>query len=651
MLRLGLALTLFIVPGAALYLLLKNEAGETGEPVGLIPIGFALSIPLIALIGLGGRVAGLPFAAVRILFTLVGTSELVLLSRRPGAGFRIGRLADSARGIAKNPPMLLALILAFLFTFHDYLFFLDDATYGAYVTNWQFSSQLGFQNLIHDPATTEHIRFWLALFPMSQSLLADLSGVPGLLLLGNYLELFLAPLAVLTLYWFARVLGLSQTASGFSALMQTVLFVYLQGNQRPVGRWFYQSLAEDKVAAVFLLSPVLFVFALNYLRDPAKRNLVLVLLCGIGLMLTHPVILFMACVIAAGMSLFAWVSGQADMRRVVSLGIVFIVVMSPFMTIRAIDNAGHFGGPYNGVQAADTYEIELYVHYLDGGLYGLNPGVLEFSDLPLEGAAYDAYQFARAIPFILLFLGGALAFLRLKRGPLYWYLAAANALIFFALLPYTGWMLGFFTSARLLYRLAWFAPLGISSALILLSLRDWARGRIRRGRGVRLSLPGLLLCFLVAAPMLVFSVLPRVPAYFRLLDRNAQLAQVGEQIDRRAGEAVTVIALDYNDLQLIPTISSRALLISFREEQEYNGFNNFMPLEQVHERISASNVIRSLAPEIPSDVRCDLIREYDVRYILVRAHQTGKYRALVEACGVIVIAEFATDDYVLFRFE
>lgn len=655
MLRLALALTLFIVPGASMYLLIRKNDTRPDEPLGLLPIGFALSIFLIAALGLIGRMVGWSFDIVRILFALVGFIILLLSSAsKTAASISIPALTDALRRVVKNPALTLALTLAFLFTFHDYLFFLDDATYGAYVTNWQRSSHLGFQNLIHDPTTTEHIRFWLALFPMSQSLLVELSGVPALLLLSNYLELFLVPLALIALYWFVRFLGASQTASGFSALIQVALFAYIQGNQRPVGRWFFQSMAEDKVAAVFLLTPVLFFFVLNYLRQPSKRNLTLVLICGLGLMLTHPVILLMACVIALTISLCAWACGQADLRRIFSLALVFFLVMSPFIAIRAMDSAGHFGGPYNGAQAADTYEIELYVNYLNGIFYGINPGVLEFSDLPLQGPAHAAYQFMRAIPILLLLLGGALALLRLKQGPLYWYLASVNLLILFGLIPYTGWILGMFTSARLLYRLAWFAPLGISSALILLSLRAWTSGRIRHREArssSRLIPLGLLLCFLIAAPMLVFSLLPRIPAYFQLLERNDQLSQVGNFIDRQSDAPVTVIALDYNDLQLIPTVSSRALLISFREEQDYNGFNNFMPLDEVRERIYASNTIRSLDPTIPADERCERIRKYEVEYILIRANQTGDYPALLEACGVTLSPGFATDDYVLFRVE
>lgn len=649
---LAIALTLFIFPGLGLYLYIKKYDNDIEETIGLLSIGFALSVLIVAALGLGGRVLGLSFVTVRAMFTLSGALILIfLLPRYEGAGSTISSFVNSSIGLLKNPPLLLALILSFLFSIHDYLFFLDDATYGAYLTNWQYSSQLGFQNLIHDPSTTEHIRFWLALFPMSQALIADLSGIPGLLLLGNYLELLLVPLSVLTLYWCGQKLGLSHRASGFSVLVQVVLFVYIQGIERPIGRWFYQSLSEDKVAAVFLLSPVLFIFVINYLRGPTRRNLLLVLLCGFGLMLTHPVILLMACIISLGVSVLAWCGGLAPLRCIAPLGIVFVLVMSPFMVIRAIDNAGHFGGPYNVVQVADTYEIDLYVNIINEKYYGINPGVLEFSDLPLDGSAHELYQLVRTLPIIILLAGCALALTRIKQAPLSWYIASVNGTIFLALLPYTGWMLGLFTSARLLYRIAWFAPLGFSFILLLLSMRGWLIGRIGRGSTSRLSFLGLLLCVLLATPTLIFTVIPRVPAYFQLLTRNHQLSQIGVHIDSVSNKPETVIALDYSDLQLIPTISSRSLLISFREEQEYNGFNNFMSLQQVHDRIEDSNILRSLDSDVPSSVRCELLRKHEVKYVLVREGHSADYKKLIQACGMILVPDFVTDDYILFRVE
>lgn len=658
MFRLGAALALFLVPGAVFFLLLKEKGEDTWDLLGLIPIGFALSVALIEALGLLGRVAGFSFNLVRHLFALAGAAAFVLSLFMDISDIRKKKFAQVLGSLVQNPPLVVALIFVFLLTFSDYLFFIDDVTYGAYVTNWQHSSRLGFQNLIHDPGTVELVRFWLAMFPMSVSWLSAVSGVPGILLLGNYLEPFLTSLAVLTLYWFLRRLGLSNQAAGFSALAQFSLMAWMHGEEWPVGTWFFQSLSEDKVAAVFLLSPVFFAFVLDFLERPTGRNLSLVLASGLGIMLTHPVILFLACVVAAELALFAQISKRANWPSLFLLWAIFILLMIPYAAIRLLDRTGEITGPYSGGQAAATFQIERYANIVSDVFYGLNPGVLKFVHLPFEGGFYAAYQYFRAFPILLLLLAGALSILRLRRGPLYWYLAASILLTFFAAVPYTGWILGYFISARLISRASWFVPLGLSATLIAFFIRERFPRNVslnfksendnRRKRFASFMALALLFCLLFASPA---NRLPRISAYFEILDRNRQLAQIGAYIDRSADGPVTVIALEYEDTQLLPSVSAQTLLISFREELEYNGFNNFMSIEQIRERIQASNTIRSLDSTIPTQKRCELIRQYRVKFFVIPSGKAEAYRALVGGCAVQVASVFETEHLVLLELK
>ncbi|MFZ5909480.1 MAG: hypothetical protein ACOYYU_05645 [Chloroflexota bacterium] len=653
MFRLGLALGLFIAPGALLFLLLKQSGEETFFSLGFIPIGFALSVALIELIGLMGRLASFSFPLARGLFGIVGAAAFALALKQ-GIGLRREWIDEVIRHVFQNSQLLLALILAFFLTLHDYQFFIDDTTYGAYLTNWQYSSRLGFMNIVHEAYSIEISRFWLAMFPMSQSLLAAISGVPGLLLLGNYLELFLAPLAVITLYWFVLTLGGSRRMAGLAALIQVTLFAWMQGKEWPIGTWFYQSLSEDKVAAVFLLSPVFFFLALDFLRRPSGRALALVALCGVGIMLAHPVILFLASAIAAGMAIGAWVSKQTRWRAILLLGMILVALMSPFAIIRLSDRSGEIAGPYNGKEAASTFMIDQYTNVVSDVFYGLNPGVLKFIDFPIEGVGYMVYQWIRTIPFYLLLLAGILALARLKQGPLYWYLAVSILLVFLAAIPYTGWILGYFVSARLISRTAWFAPLGLSAAILLLSARDWLAcskigAQLLLSHRRRLLFLATALCAVFSTPFTVLTA-SRLPAYFDLLDDSLQRVQIGSYIDRYSNGPVMVIALEYADILLLPSVSANARLISFREELDYNGFNNFMPLEQIHERIYASNTIRSLETTEPVGEKCKLLQEYEVKFVIAPVEDVSPYRSSVRACGLEAEIVFETGDLVLLEF-
>jgi hypothetical protein len=233
---------------------------------------------------------------------------------------------------------------------------------------------------------------------------------------------------------------------------------------------------------------------------------------------------------------------------------------------------------------------------------------------------------------------------------------ASSLLVFIAALPYTGWILGYFASARLIYRAAWFSPLGLASVLIVKSILDWFKTRttidekqavLTERRGL---LWGLVLSFLFVSPFLTFSVSQRLPLYFGRLEHNKQLTEIGSFIDRNTLAPATVIAINYRDLQLLPSVVAHINLISFREEMEYDGFNSFMSLEEIRYRIYASNIIRSLDAGTSIDARCKFLKEFDVRFVVVPAKDAEEYKDIVRECGAVGIA-FSTKDLVLMEFR
>jgi hypothetical protein len=420
MLKLGVALGVFLLPGALLYVLLRDEHDSLADLGGILPIGFTFSVMMIAVIGLTGRIFGISFALVKALFAFVGLVELILLPVfRPGFAWRKADVERPFQSMFQNVSLVLALVLAISMAFNEQQFFLDDMTYAAYVTNWQYSTHLGFNNIVHHADVLEHARFWLALYPMGQALLSDLSGVPGILLFSSYLELYLVPFAVITAYWFACTLGLSRRAAGFSVLAQVVLYTLMIYNYWPVGFWFLLCMIEDKVTAVFLLAPVFFVFILKFLQAPVRSNLVLVLLCGTALMLTHPVILFYSCLIAAGMMGFSWYAQKTGWRQIVKLCVVFFVVVLPYLLIRLYSS---FQGQiaFNAQEASTTFHADRFINVLNDVFYGIHPEVLKLFDISSESNFYSVFQIFRLLPIILALTAGVLAFVRIKAVALYW---------------------------------------------------------------------------------------------------------------------------------------------------------------------------------------------------------------------------------------
>lgn len=661
MAKLGLALGVFILPGALLYILLQEKMGLLFEFWGIVPIGFTFSVALIGAIGILGRLLGFSFGLVKCLFALVGLGEIMLLSYlKPALTIRKEHVLRLFRSIVENIPLALALVLAVSVAFNEYLFFIDDTIYQAYLTNWQYSTRLGFHNIVHQANIVESVRFWLALYPMGQALFSSLSGIPGILLFSNYLELSLVPLAVITAYWFARVLGLSRTMAGFSVLMQVLIYTLMIYDYWPVGFWFFINMAEDKVSAVFLLAPVFFIFVIKYLEASTRTHLTMVLIASVALMFTHPVILFYCCLIGSGIGCCAWYAKKTGWRSLLGLSVVIITVMVPYLSIRLYE-------PYqreisfDAQSAITTFHADRFINVVGDFFYGINPNVLMFLDISPENNLYSAFQIIRLLPILLALVAGVLAFMKVKAGALYWYVLSCVILIMFAIVPYTGWILGYFVSARLISRASWFSPLGLASVMTFKLISDCLKSNMTINKfveayseKVKKESAAYARIFKLSAVVIALAVvasLPRVPSYFMVLDHNNQLARVGEYVDQHTSGPTTVTALNYRDMLMLPGVAANASLISFREETDRNGHNFFLSLEEIHERIHASNTIRSLDPSTSTEERCRLLEKYTVRFVLAPSDTAGDYASEVNKCGMTAKDVFSTNDMVLLELK
>ncbi len=654
MIRLGVAIGLFLIPGILLYIVLKNENVPLYQSGGVVSIGFTFSVALSSLLGLMCRIAGLSFSFVRGGFALVGFIGLIfLMILKPNCLPGRGQLAESFRALTRNPPLVLALFLAVLMTFNDSMFFIDDTTYLAYLINWQRATHLGFNNIIHHANIIEIERFWLAMYPMGQALLSDLSGVPGILLLSNYLEIYLVVIAVLASYWLSRRMGLTRRAAGFSVLFQVTLYTWMIGDQWPAGFWFFVNMAEDKVTAAFILSPVFFIFALWFIQHPSKRNMAMCFIGGVALMLTHPVILFFACIIVGGLAVFSLVANKAGWRVMLSLAVMSLLLMMPYLVIRLVKDSSRFS--LDAKSVAVSYQIDRYTNVISDIFYGLNPGVLKFFDILPESRIHGAYQFFRLFPFVLALAAGFMALMKLKAGPYYWYVLTCVLLVVFATIPYTGWILGYFTDARLISRVSWFSPIGLAGVMMLRPVVKWFESslisrELEKNYNPALqkgTFVGLVICLVFASPILASYFFPRVAYYFDVLNHNKQLVQVGIYIDQATNEPTTGIALDYGDILLLPGVSANTSLISFREEKDDNGHNFFLSTDEIHERIYASNLIRSLDQAVPLKDRCELIEKYKVKYVLSQKGKAEIYKEIIDKCGWPVEYAFQTKELTL----
>lgn len=647
LIKLVAALVLFILPGTFIYLLCINSREEKMVFLGLMPIGFSLSIMLIGTIGLMGRLVGLSFFIVKILFSLIGLISFILVYKK-NSNTTTSDLIIYFRSSLKNWILWFAIVLSIFLTFTDVLFFIDDTTYLAYLTNWQYSENLGFRNIIHESTVLELERFWLAMYPMSQAILSELSGIPGILLFSNYLELLLVPMAVVTAYWFARQIGFTKRAAAISTLIQISLFSWMIGEEWPVGTWFYNSLAEDKVASVFHLAPVFIIFVVKYFEASSRTNLLLAFLTGFAITLTHPVSLFFTCVIVVWLALLAFIFKEIKLSQVVVSILLVGLLMSPYLVIRLANLSSQAGFVAGTAQSGGgAYELDRYTYVLNDIFYGLNPGVLQFIDLEL-GASILVF---RLIPVYILILTFGVSLVNLKNGKMYWYIFCSAILVILVTIPYTGWIFGYFTDARLIFRASWFMPLGLGTVICLqalLKLNSKNKVFITLNRNIVI----VFICFLFVLPILVFFNLTRVSLFFQVMDRNTQLAEIGKYIDTQTYEPIVSTAIDYADMLLLPGVSAHTRLISFREEKLDNGHNHYLTEAEIEERIYASNVIRSLkTDDKTSQERCAFIDEYNVEFVIADNKDADLYLELVSKCGIAVEKIYQTKDKALLQIQ
>lgn len=148
----------------------------------------------------------------------------------------------------------------------------------------------------------------------------------------------------------------------------------------------------------------------------------------------------------------------------------------------------------------------------------------------------------------------------------------------------------------------------------------------------------------------MIDVLRSAPNLVNYLNFHRQLGQVGAFISGNNPEHVAVITLNETD-DYIPGISSRAKPVSYRDRDETKGhtFNYVFTSQELDDRKSDSEIIRSLEPEIPFDVRKALLDKYEIKYILADTYQVEAYLEIMNQNGKLIEIVYQTDDFTLLQ--
>jgi hypothetical protein len=629
--RLGIALFIFIVPGLAIYGLLMDRQGRWTD---YLTFGFVISHLLIASAGTIGRLVHVSFGLIKDLMMLLGLLLLFLyLLPVVSKGISVQINRSSLRRIASAWPLILISVLVSLIVIQRVLSN-DDLTYLAYITNLQHAIHLDFKDLVLGADRLVHPRFWLISAPFAQAFLAEISGLPGILVLGGYYEPFLVLLSVLCWYGLARSLDLSHHAASISVILQ-ILFLLLLSQYVHPGAPFFNQLSVDKATAAFILAPAFIQSEIWLLRRPTKNNIILCLLTGLSLTFMHPIALAYS-VFIGGLILILNIN-RSNLRTGLIAVIVLLAMLIPQVALRFVhtEAEGNIAYGVEEIQDPESFNNIISV-WEDTPFYGFSPNILAMT-----------FPYESRIPFFVSILKWAWLFIpicaaifaigQLRQNNLAQYIFSSFLLCTIAGFPLTGWLIGYFLSPWMLERATWLFPYGLSAVFFLVSFRDKTMVG-RRINALMLSLerktefsgwPLITITVFSSALILLFmreQGLPNFTLFESKSQRYQDLAMTGQFLDRHIPvEAVAIGSDDLNDL--IPGISSRAKIMTFRTSNPAN--MPYYSLEVINERISAKQMM--LSRRESSDTRLQLLKKYNVRFLLLRRSDYDLFKNLVSA--------------------
>jgi hypothetical protein len=182
-LQLGVGLTMFIVPGFCIYSLLSDRPSFEFNS---ITYGFVISHLIFALLGTVGRLIHLSFETISFIMMLLGLILLLIYllpEFKRGIKFQMDR-KRAAYFLSLLPILLIAFLVSLIVI--QRVLSDDDLTYLAYITNWQYSTCLGFNDILFGVSEWVSMRGWLLGAPVAPALRAVMSGGGGGVWGGGY---------------------------------------------------------------------------------------------------------------------------------------------------------------------------------------------------------------------------------------------------------------------------------------------------------------------------------------------------------------------------------------------------------------------------------------------------------------------------------
>jgi hypothetical protein len=516
----------------------------------------------------------------------------------------------------------------------------DDFSYLAYLTNWQHAQPLNFHEVIFGSSNLDSVRFWSAMFPMNLAFLAEISNVHGLLLLGVYIESFFVVISLLSFYSLFEDLFQSDYLPIVVFLFHFTFLFMLYGT-RQSGSMFFYRMSEDKVFAAFVLAPVFFLAIRYFLEKITLRSVLFALFIGWGLALTHPIILAYSIAIAGFYVCYLTFFVQRDYKRFAIVVVLLVSTILPSASLRFVGipwvSQHVFGvgtalkqpGDFDLESASDTADATTIISGISGTpFYGFT---LERTQIEIpQGNTENPFQQFFSWSYLwILGLGFLWSLFNPRKNDVSAFVGATSLLVLLGAIPYTGWLIGYLVSARMLWRIPWMFSAGMASVVLVNELLGFIFRRSQFSLKYRFSAE-MVTVGLVSLISLVlisfFCVNFYAKQWWRLSTIDARknelqmLVDLGNGLESKLKTASIFVApREFSDY--LPGISSKSKVVFFQTALKTS------MLVQHSVDTKKLNLIFSQDTSISIKQRISVLEKYHIGNILVNSGSLRNYYA------------------------
>jgi hypothetical protein len=622
--RVIISMILFVVPGMVFSMIL---GGKNFTLPAHVTNGLAISILLVGIFGLLGRALNFPFSFIKPVFALTGLIGLFFLFKYSRAGYELYEAKNYSVIILIS--LLIVLILGVLATQSG--FGGDNTHYLVYLTSWQHAQSLSFQSVYTGMGDLDRLRFWINMFPMNLAFLAEISQLHGILLLGFYLPPSFTVIAIIATYNLYERLLRSEHHAVIALLAQFVFLLLFQYGFQ-FGGAFFGRLSEDKAFASFILAPVFFGVAHHFGQSFTVRSGALVFLTGWSLALTHPIALAYS-VFVAGIYLGVIALTQRAYTKLGTLALLFAVIVLPPATLRIAQVpwvSSHIFRLDAPVKQPGSFDLETAisrkpdvdetrVSVIAGTpFYGFNTRIIR---IPTEKTKWPAFL---EWSYLYILVGGfAWSLFNLQKKEIAPFIAASSLLVLVCGIPYTGWLMGYLVTVRMLWRAPWVMPIGLAAYVLFYEIALFVRKRFNLGveppNQIRILNSSVILCCIGAVCFFFSFSMTRwnAQASDSLRKRLEGWADLGNYLEDNIKQPSRFVAPTRDLMNRLPGLSSKSKTAYFHANGIQDGERELWK----NTPILSDNYSFSLSQ------RMKILRKNDIKYIFTEGASLKDYYA------------------------